>query len=73
MIHDGLLEESQIDDMGDILLGKKPKRQSKEEIVIYSVGGMPVEDVAWGKVCYDNAVKKGIGTKLHLWDQPYMW
>lgn len=31
---------------------------------------MLVEDVAWGKYCYDNAVKMGIGTKLHLWDAP---
>ena len=36
----------------------------------YPFSGMPVEDVAWGKYCYDNAVKMGIGTKLHLWDAP---
>ncbi len=35
---------------------------------MYSIGGMPVEDVAWGTMVYRNALKKGIGTKLKLWD-----
>ena len=31
---------------------------------------MPVEDVSWATEVYDNAVEKGIGTKLNLWDTP---
>ena len=42
------------------------------EIIVYSIGGMPVEDVAWGTMVYRNALKKGIGTKLKLWDTPQM-
>ena len=72
MIHDGLITEDQVSDMGDILMGKKPKRTSDDEIVIYSVGGMPVEDVAWGKVIYENAKMMGLGVSLDLWDVPYM-
>lgn len=72
MIHDGMITEDQISDMGDILMGKKPKRTSDDEIVVYSVGGMPVEDVAWGKVIYENAKKMGLGVSLNLWDVPYM-
>jgi ornithine cyclodeaminase len=34
---------------------------------------MPVEDVAWGKKCYEKALKLGIGTKLNLWEQPYLF
>ena len=45
---------------------------SDDQIIVYSVGGMPVEDVAWGKVCYENAVKMGLGTKLNLWNKPDM-
>ena len=52
--------------------GKRPGRESDEQIIIFSVGGMPVEDVAWGKYCYENALKLGIGTKLRLWDKPDM-
>lgn len=70
LIEDGKMKEDQIDDLGDILLGKIPVHRKKDEIVIYSVGGMPVEDVAWGTVVYRNALEKGIGTKLNLWQTP---
>lgn len=73
MAHEGLISKEQITDMGDILLGNKPGRESDEQIIVYSVGGMPVEDVAWGKVCYENALRLGLGTKLHLWDSPDMY
>ena len=59
--------------MGDILLGNKPGRESDDQIIVYSVGGMPVENVAWGKVCYENALRLGLGTKLYLWDSPDMF
>lgn len=70
MAHDGIIQKSDIYDLGDIIYGKKPGRVSDDQIFVYSVGGMPVEDVAWGKICYDNAVKLGLGVKLHLWDKP---
>ena len=47
-----------------------PARQNDDEIILMSVGGMPVEDVAWATVVYENALKLGIGVKLNLWDQP---
>ena len=34
--------------------------------------GMTIEDVAWGYDCYKKALELGIGTKLNLWDEPYM-
>lgn len=72
LIHDGKMKREQIDDLGDILTGKIPVHRKENEIVVYSVGGMPVEDVAWGTICYRNAVKNGIGTRLNLWDKPRM-
>lgn len=72
LIAEGKMTSDQIDDLGDILLGKKPVHRKDDEIVIYSVGGMPTEDVAWGTMVYRNAVKKGIGQKLNLWDKPKM-
>lgn len=70
LIHDGKLTREDIDDLGDVLVGNIPTHRKKDEIIIYSVGGMPTEDVAWGTVVYRNALKKGIGTKLNLWDHP---
>ena len=36
------------------------------------LGGMPILDVGWGYECYTKALEKGIGTKLKLWDTPFM-
>lgn len=72
LIAEGKMKREQIDDLGDVLIGKIPVHRKPDEIVIYSIGGMPVEDVAWGTVVYRNALEKGIGTKLKLWDTPKM-
>lgn len=70
LIKTGKMQKEQVDDLGDMLVGKVPVHRKEGEIVIYSIGGMPVEDVAWGTIVYRNALEKGIGTKLNLWDIP---
>ena len=72
MIHEGKMRRDALEDLGDICASAAPGRQNDEEIIILSVGGMPVEDVAWGTVLYRNALEKGIGTKLNLWDEPVL-
>lgn len=72
LVEDGKLSKDKIDDLGDVLTGKVPVHRAKDEIVIYSVGGMPVEDVAWGTMVYRNARKKGIGQALNLWKHPVL-
>ena len=70
--HDGKIEAEDIIDITDIIEKRHPGRTSDDEIIVYSVGGMPVEDIAWGGTVYRNAVKLGIGIKLLLWDKPEM-
>lgn len=70
MIEEGKLTIDDLEDLGSIVAGETPKRQSEGEIIILSVGGMPVEDVAWATKIYRNAVEKGIGVNLNLWNQP---
>lgn len=70
LIAAGKMKPEQVVDLPDILLGNEPAIRDPEEITVYSVGGMPIEDVAWGTVVYRNALKKHIGTSLNLWDQP---
>lgn len=72
LIAEGKMTPNQIDDLGDVLVGNIPVHRKEGEIVIYSVGGMPTEDVAWGTMVYRNALEKGIGTKLNLWETPQM-
>lgn len=70
--HEGKISREDIVDIADIITGKQPGRESDDEIIVYSIGGMPVEDIAWGGTVYRNAVEKGIGMDLPLWDKPDM-
>lgn len=72
LIVEGKMKREQIDDLGDVILGNAPTHRKKDEIIIYSIGGMPIEDVAWGTIVYRNAIEKGIGVKLKLWEKPYL-
>ena len=71
-LHEGRSQREDIVDIADIINKKHPGRESDDEIIVYSVGGMPVEDIAWGGTVYRNALKEGIGVELPLWDQPDM-
>lgn len=72
LLHDHKIKREEIVDIADIITGKCPGRNNDNERIIYSVGGMPVEDIAWGEEIYKNALEKGIGIKLPLWDSPEM-
>lgn len=72
MLDAGQLQAEQLEDIGKIVAGEAPGRQNDEEIIIMSVGGMPVEDVAWGTVLYRKAIEQGIGVKLNLWESPVL-
>lgn len=71
-LHEGRIQREDIVDIADIINKKHSGRESDDEIIVYSVGGMPVEDIAWGGTVYRNALKEGIGVELPLWDQPDM-
>lgn len=70
MIAEGSLLPEQLEDIGKIVAGEAPGRRNDQEIIIMSVGGMPVEDVAWGTVVYRQALERGVGVKLNLWESP---
>lgn len=70
MVEEGTLPQEKLHNIGAIAAGKAPGRENDEQIFFYSIGGMPVEDVSWATEVYENALEKGIGTKLNLWDTP---
>ena len=70
LAEEGKVPREALEDLGAIVCGDTPGRRNADEIIILSVGGMAVEDVAWGTVVYRNAVAKGIGVKLNLWEEP---
>ncbi|MBV1777661.1 ornithine cyclodeaminase [Paeniglutamicibacter sp. ABSL32-1] len=68
----GKLPESKLEEIADVATGAIPARRNDEEIILYSVGGMPTEDVAWATELYRTAEEKEIGQVLNLWAAPVM-
>lgn len=69
-VTEGKIARESIIELGAIIKGDEKARDNDEQIVIYAVGGMSLEDVAWGYECYQNALKNQIGINLNLWDTP---
>ena len=69
-VRDGRMTRERFEDLGEIIEGDTPGRRDDDEVFVFSVGGMPVEDVAWATKVYRNALERGIGTTLQLWDEP---
>ena len=72
LVKTGQVQKEQVINLCDIVNGKSEGRTSQDEIVMCSIGGMPLEDLSWGYDCYQRALEKGLGTSLKLWDAPYM-
>lgn len=72
LVKTGQVQREQVINLCDIVNGKSDGRKDHDEIVMCSIGGMPLEDLSWGYDCYRRAMKKGLGTSLNLWDAPYM-
>lgn len=70
LVHAGQLASDRIEEIADIATGVLPARRDDDEIILYSAGGMPIEDVAWATEVYRSALEKGIGVSLNLWESP---
>jgi ornithine cyclodeaminase/alanine dehydrogenase-like protein (mu-crystallin family) len=67
MIAQGLLREDAIVELGAVVGGEAPGRESSGERIFFSPIGMGTEDVCVCNNVYRLAVEKGIGTQLKLW------
>ena len=72
LVRKGKLEKSSVPLIGDLVRGVAKGRTSEDQIVVIGACGMPIEDVGLGKDIYESAMEKGIGTKMNLWDEPYL-
>jgi ornithine cyclodeaminase len=68
----GELEESDVVELAQLVLGNHPGRKSADETLYCSSMGLGALDIMIGYTIYQNAKKMGIGTKLALWDSP-LW
>ena len=60
------LDVATITEVGEVLAGTKPGRQSDDEITIYKSTGHAVEDAATARLVYDRAKAEGAGVSLPL-------
>jgi len=69
----GLLGREQIyATLGELILGRKPGRESESERIHFVHQGMGVEDVALAWSVYTSARGRGLGQTLKLWEKP-LW
>ena len=67
MIAQGLIEEDEILELGAIICGEAPGRETPDERIFFSPIGMGTEDVCVCNHVYQLAAEKGVGTQLKLW------
>ena len=66
-VREGVISEDLVEDLGPLITGKVPGRQSSDENIFFAPTGLGFEDavVAWR--VYKEAVKQDAGVKLSLW------
>ena len=53
-------------DLGEVVAGTKPGRESDDEVIIFDSTGMALQDVAAAGIVYEKAVQLGTGVRLGL-------
>jgi alanine dehydrogenase len=53
-------------ELGDVVIGKKKGRESRDQVTLFKSVGVAIEDVAVAAWVYQEAKKRGLGTDLDL-------
>ena len=72
LTQEGKLDEANIIDLSELVLGEKKLRTSDDQFVAAASMGLGALDIMIAYQMYLNACEKGIGTKVNLWDKP-LW
>jgi alanine dehydrogenase len=66
-LESGLMKRSDVHaELGEVVAGTKPGRESNDEIVVFDSTGMALQDVASAAVVYERAVEGGAGVMFDL-------
>jgi len=66
-LSEGIIGASSIyGELGEIIAGMKKGRENDSEITIFSSTGLAIQDAAVANIVYENALKKGAGTRIRL-------
>ncbi len=73
MWRDGQFSDEDIyAELGEIVSGQKPGRETEQEIILFSPIGMGLHDLAVAQRIYKTAQRQGLGQKVTLWEEP-LW
>ncbi len=61
-IAEGALAWEQVEELGEVVAGKRPGRESDDQITLFCSQGLALEDVVVGRRIYDRAVAEGLGS-----------
>ena len=53
-------------ELGEVVAGRKPGRESVEEVIVFDSTGMALQDVAAVALVYERAIREEVGTALQL-------
>jgi ornithine cyclodeaminase len=68
---DGELRDEHISgEIGEVVAGVKPGRESQQERILFWHKGFAVSDIVLGNLAYQKAVEKGVGTLLSYYREP---
>lgn len=65
LVEAGLLSREQLHaELGEVVAGQRPGRETPDEIIVLNPMGMAIEDIACARAVYGAAVAEGVGTWL---------
>jgi alanine dehydrogenase len=53
-------------ELGEVVIGAKPGRETDEEITLFKSNGLAIQDAATAKLIYDKAIRSGVGTEAEI-------
>ncbi len=66
-VEEDVVEEDHVHaELGEVLVGDAPGRESPDDITVFDSGGTAIETVAAAKLLYDRAVERGVGEEIEL-------
>lgn len=63
---EGVLDWAQVHEFGAVVAGRRPGRQSSDEINLFKSNGLAIQDVAAAQVIYERAKAAGVGVELPI-------
>ncbi len=71
LVDAGKIKDSDIHDLGQVVAGNFKVDRNSAKRKYFVSNGMILQDIAWAMTLYENALEKGLGQELVLWDEPY--